>query len=107
MTDNTPRLCGPTCPTPDLTHLPAEPDWIGNYPIYHGESDHKVPGTGGWNGTYAEAAEMYCLCGHPSYQLCPEWWFGGGIGGLTIARDEDGVVGFAEDPTFPVGGNTP
>jgi hypothetical protein len=97
------RLCGPDCPTPELPHRDPEPDWIGNYPVEHGESDYPVPGTGGWNGLYTESRDMYCLCGHPDYMWCP-MWPSGGIGGLTIAQDDNGVIGVAEDPTFVAGG---
>lgn len=66
------RPCGPNCPTPDAPHREPEPDWIGDTPILHGESDHLVPGTGGWNGRFSECPDSYCLCGHPNHLTCPE-----------------------------------
>jgi len=99
------RLCGPHCPTPDAPHRDPEPDWIGNMPIYHGESDHPVPDTGGWNGLYTESPEMFCLCGHPNYLMCPIFWDGGGIGGVSVGVDQDGAVAVADEPTFQAGGD--
>lgn len=75
------RLCGPDCPTPDLPHRDPEPDWIGDYPVMHGESEYSVPGME-WN-------DMYCLCGHPNYLMCPAWWNGEGVMGMTIERGEN------------------
>jgi len=88
VNEKTVRLCGPHCPTPDEPHLDPEPDWIGDYPVMHGESERPVPGTGGWNGLYRELAEMYCLCGHPVDYTCPAWLNGGGLAGMTIERAE-------------------
>lgn len=92
------RLCGPDCPTPDEPHREPEPDWIGDYPVMHGESDHQVPGSGhdmtGWGGhTYRCCRANYCLCGHPDYQSCPAYWNGGGIAGLTIERGPNWTEG--------------
>ncbi len=85
-----PRLCGPDCPTPDLLHIDAEPDWIGDYPVMHGESDREVPASKVHNGLYWQGPEMYCLCGHPAYQMCPGWWSGEGtVFGMTIERGSD------------------
>lgn len=67
------RLCGPDCPVPSAEHRDPAPDWIGETPVMHGESDIAVPGTGGWNGLYMESPDMYCLCGHPVYYTCPRW----------------------------------
>jgi hypothetical protein len=84
------RLCGPDCCVPNEPHIDPEPDWIGNYPVMHGESERPVPGTGGWNGVYNASPDMYCLCGHPNDMTCPEQ-ISGGIGGMTIdpADSED------------------
>lgn len=87
MNEKTVRLCGPGCPTPDEPHLDPEPDWIGDYPVMHGESERPVPGTGGWNGLYRALPDMYCLCGHPGHFSCPGQ-FTGGIAGMTIERAE-------------------
>ena len=82
----TTRPCGTDCPTPDAEHRAPEVDWIGDWPILHGESDHSVPGTGGWNGVYHEAPDMYCLCGHPNHLMCPA--SDGGIQSMAITRGE-------------------
>lgn len=77
------RLCEPGCPTPIYPHREPEPDWIGDAPVMHGESDHPVPSTGGWNGLYTASPDMYCLCGHPNYLTCP-YWISDGILSWTI-----------------------
>jgi hypothetical protein len=82
------QLCGPGCTVPDLPHREPEPDWIGDHPVMHGESETPVPGTGGWNGVYTELPDAYCLCGHPIYFTCPHW-LDGGIFGMTIERTDD------------------
>jgi hypothetical protein len=81
----TARLCGTEWCTGDL-HREPEPDWIGDMPIIHGESEIPVPGTGGWNGLYTESPDHYCLCGHPNYLTCWEYATGGGIQSMTIER---------------------
>ena len=73
------RLCGGDCPTPELAHREPEPDWIGNVPVMHGESDYPVIGT----------RKMFCLCGHPDYMMCPEQWAGNGLSGMTFERGMD------------------
>lgn len=79
------RLCG--CHSEALFHREPEPDWIGDAPIMHGESEHRVPDTGGFNGLYVDSPDMYCLCGHPNYMLCPAMLRGeGSVYGLTIER---------------------
>lgn len=80
--------CGGDCPTPALAHREPEPDWIGDMPIMHGESDYEVPGSGFIPEGYGIrlAIEQYCLCGHPNYLSCPGWFNGGGIGGMVIER---------------------
>ncbi|MCW2767575.1 MAG: hypothetical protein JWO11_3534 [Nocardioides sp.] len=85
------RLCGPDCLTPDMAHRNPEPDWIGDYPVMHGESDHEVPDSRHFNGLYTEGPEAYCLCGHPMYQSCPGWYGGGGIGEMIIERGPAGT----------------
>lgn len=66
--------CGPDCMWPDRPHVEARIDWIGDWPLAHGEDeDRTVPGTGGWNGLYTESPDNYCLCGHPNYMTCPRW----------------------------------
>lgn len=82
------RLCGPDCAYPDLEHRAPEPDWIGDYPVMHGESDYLVPDSGNWFGT-----DSYCLCGHPDYLTCPGWYGGGPgtLGDMTIYR-ADGMT---------------
>jgi hypothetical protein len=72
------RLCEPDCCYPNDQHIEPEPDWIGNDPVMHGESERPVPGT----------TEAYCLCGHPNYMTCMGWLNGGGIGGWTFERAE-------------------
>lgn len=81
-----------------MPHREPEPDWIGNMPVEHGESDHPVPDTGGWNGLYTESPDMFCLCGHPNYMTCP-MWPRGDVGGWTIERRADGGIGIAGDLT--------
>jgi hypothetical protein len=85
------RLCGPDCLFPDEFHREPEPDWLGDFPVMHGESEHEVPGSGhdaeGWGGyRYRCCRTYYCLCGHPDYASCPAWWDGGGLAGLVIER---------------------
>ena len=78
------RACGPTCPTPDEPHREPEPEWIGNTPILHGESD--------WLKFDPLQRPMgpYCLCGHPNYMTCPGVWAGEDtLDGLTLYRPED------------------
>lgn len=87
----TTRLCGPLCLFPDEAHLEPEPDWIGNTPVMHGESDRKHPDPGtvidmGGGFTYRMRRDSYCLCGHPEYFTCPAWLDGGGLAGLVIER---------------------
>jgi hypothetical protein len=62
------RACGPKCPTPDLPHRDPEPEWIGNTPILHGESDWQLFDER-W-----QSLGAYCLCGHPNYMMCPGVW---------------------------------
>lgn len=83
------RLCGPDCPTPEMVHRDPEPDWIGDWPVMHGESDHQVPDSRHFNGVYMENSEAYCLCGHPVYCSCPGWYGGGGLSGMEIRRAEE------------------
>mgnify|MGYP001104035584 CR=1 FL=1 len=84
------RLCGDDCPTPDLPHIDPEPDWIGNVPIMHGESEHIVPLTHDQaRSRPLFGGDPYCLCGHPNYLLCPEAFGDGSILGMTIAPPED------------------
>lgn len=85
------RPCGPLCQVPDEPHREPEPDWIGDVPIMHGESDHQHPDPPtvidmGSGYQYLQRRDAYCLCGHPEYGTCPEWWDGGGLAGMTIER---------------------
>jgi hypothetical protein len=80
------RLCDP-CPTPDEPHRPPEPDWIGDWPVTHGESEHEVPDSCHFNAT--EGPEAYCLCGHPVYYSCPAAWGEGSISGMEIHRSSN------------------
>ncbi len=66
------RLCGPDCQSPDVPHLDPEPDWIGDFPVMHGESDRPVPGSGHYLYGFYSGDDAYCLCGHPNYMTCPE-----------------------------------
>lgn len=65
--------CGPECWTPDEPHAEPVIDWIGDWPLAHGESERPVPGTDVFNGLYTPAPDAYCLCGHPNYMTCPRW----------------------------------
>ncbi len=94
------RLCGPDCPCPDELHLEPGPDWIGDFPVMHGESDHSHPDPGvaidmGGGFTYRIRRDNYCLCGHPVYFTCPAWARGGGIGGMVIERGPEWTSGDA------------
>lgn len=80
------RLCEPGCPDPGEPHREPEPDWIGDEPLLHGESERPVPGTGGFNGFYTVIPDAYCLCGHPNYVTCPKW-LTDGIASWTIETD--------------------
>lgn len=69
------RPCG--CPVDEQDHLEPEPDWIGDTPIMHGERE------GSWWATLDQ--ELFggpCLCGHPTYTLCPgdRGGWGGDVG---------------------------
>jgi hypothetical protein len=84
------RLCGPECCEQDKPHRDPAPDWIGDYPVIHGESDDEVPGTRRFNGLYTEGPDMWCLCGHPNYLTCPGWYRGEGtVFGMTIQSAEE------------------
>lgn len=83
------RLCGPDCCYPDRYHRQPEPDWIGDCPIMHGESDHYVPGTtkhrpeDPW-----VSSESYCLCGHPGYLTCQRYLEDDTLSGMWIQAAE-------------------
>lgn len=63
MSDNPMGQCPDTCMSlNEDPHLPAVVEWIGDMPLMHGERD--VP--------FSHPQSDYCLCGHPSYSLCPE-----------------------------------
>lgn len=85
---STVRLCGPECSVPHLPHLAPEPDWIGDYPVMHGESERPVPGSGTPYGAYRGLPDAYCLCGHPDYLTCPEAWGDGSVWGMTITAED-------------------
>lgn len=79
------RLCEPDCPLPGAVHIDPAPDWIGDSPITHGESDRLVPGSRRHNGLYWAGPDMYCLCGHPDFMTCPGMWRGPGtVFGLRV-----------------------
>jgi hypothetical protein len=63
----------------DVCALPPIVDWIGDWPVIHGERDHLDP-------DHPEA----CLCGFHYYLWCPEF-FTGGIATLSIGRTDDGI----------------
>ena len=62
------RLCGPGCSQPNSMHAAPIVDWVGDWPISHGERD----------------ADQRCLCGHPDYLTCPQVMGEGSIYMLTI-----------------------
>jgi hypothetical protein len=89
------RPCG--CPADAADHAEIEPDWLGNVPCMHGESDRPVPGTTNAPAAYyLPGPDMYCLCGHPNHLTCPGWLglpmgWGGGLIDLEIrTSDEEG-----------------
>lgn len=66
---------------PESTEQWLEPivDWIGDFPVSHGERDDLDP-----------AHPLRCLCGHPGeYITCPEAFGEGSILGATISKAED------------------
>ena len=75
------RPCG--CPADAVDHVDPEPDWIGNVPIIHGESERPVPGTSHLLYGFPSMPDAYRLCGHPNYLTCPETW-GGSVMDLEI-----------------------
>jgi hypothetical protein len=77
------RPCG--CPADAADHVDPEPDWIGDTPIMHGESERPAPGSSHTLYGYPSLPDMYCLCGHPSYLTCPETW-GGSVMDMEIRR---------------------
>jgi hypothetical protein len=84
------RLCGPECWCPDTPHREPEPDWIGDWPIMHGESEHPVPGTRRrLTDYYTTGPDMYCLCGHPNHLTCPESTGEGSVLGMEIHRSSN------------------
>lgn len=81
------RLCG--CSLDALGHVEPEPDWIGNWPIMHGESERPVPGTSHMICGFASLPNAYCLCGHPNYLTCPEAFGDGSILGYEVEAAPD------------------
>lgn len=61
-------------------------DWIGDWPIMHGERSHEL------DPVNPEA----CLCGFEYYLWCPEATTGG-IASLTVERTADGISVSRED----------
>lgn len=80
------NVCSPDCPYPDQVHLAPEVDWIGDWPLTHGESERAVAGTGGFNGVYTESPDPYCLCGHPNYLTCPAAFGEGSVMGMEVEK---------------------
>ena len=76
---------------PEYGHVPGLVpivEWIGNWPISHGERDVNDGDP---------RLDAPCLCGYQPYLLCPDFDFG--VMGLTIAPTEDGGIEvFREDP---------
>lgn len=93
----TKRPCG--CPVDVAGHAEIEPDWTGDTPVMHGESDRPVPGSSHMLYGYPSLPDAYCLCGHPPYQLCPAWLGIDGWGGGVLDLD----IGAADPP----GGGSP
>ena len=86
------RPCG--CPTNAPAHAAIEPDWIGNTPIMHGESERPVPGTSHMLYGRPSIPDNYCLCGHAPYQHCPGTWpetYDTGAWGGTVMNLEIGA----------------
>jgi hypothetical protein len=65
------RPCG--CPADANNHTDPEPDWIGDTPIMHGESERPVPGSSHMLYGYPSLPDMFCLCGHPFHMSCPAY----------------------------------
>jgi hypothetical protein len=80
------RPCG--CPSDAPGHREPEPDWIGDTPILHGESEYPVPGTERVICGVRCSPEMYCLCGHPWHRMCPGVW-GDSIMDIELTRGEN------------------
>lgn len=94
------RLCGRDCGAPDELHIDPEPDWVGNVPFLHGQSDTPVPGTeylydfddGRGKRPVPLTNDMYCLCGHPNHLTCPE---PDSLLGMQIERGPDWESGWS------------
>ena len=81
------RLCG--CPSDAPEHIDPEPDWIGDWPIMHGESERPVPGTSHMLYGHPSIPDAYCLCGHPNYLMCPEAFVEGSVLGYGVESAEE------------------
>lgn len=75
------RPCDPDCCVPDQPHAEPETDWIGDWPLTHGESERR-------DGAPGYAYSYYCLCGHPDYLTCPGAFGDGSVWGMTVGRTE-------------------
>lgn len=70
-----------------MSRLEPMVDWIGNWPISHGER-------GEWNDAVNPGA---CLCGVEDYWQCPDWLAGEGLAGLAVEPDGTVHDGWVEE----------
>ena len=71
--------CGPECIWPDEPHLEPRVEWLGDWPLMHGEDEERGDAPG--------HPTPYCLCGHPNYMTCPRW-LSEGVLSMTIGNEE-------------------